>query len=306
LAIAALISSIERSKVSLTNSTVRLRAWELELTAKDGSVKTVAWSNMSGRFPITGWASWAIGVDVTGRKRAEEHAAQAERLAAMERMAGALAHEINNPLQAIESSLGLVLDSPLGEEERWSYLQYVRVEVERLKALTSHVLDFTRPLRLKCQSTAVAEIVHRTLGLVGGRLRDSDIQVHVDVPDDLPRVFASADHMVHVLLNLVLNAVDAMPEGGRLNVAARGCGERVELTVADTGRGISPDVLPSLFDPFCTTKEGGTGMGLAVSRSIVQQYGGTITADNAPGGGAVFTIVLPQASADAPRPCDLE
>ncbi len=282
------------------------RDWEVELTAKDGSVKTVVWSNMSGRFPIPGWASWAIGVDVTGRKRAEEHAAQAERLAAMERMAGALAHEINNPLQAIESSLGLVLDSPLGEEERWSYLRDVRREVERLKAFTGWTLDFIRPLRLKRQSTAVAATVHRALGLAGGRLRDSDIRVHVDVPDNLPPVFVSSDHLINVLLNLVLNAVDAMPEGGRLNVAARGCGEQVELTVADTGRGISPDVLPSLFGPFCTTKEGGTGMGLAVSRSIVQQYGGTITADNVPGGGAVFTVVLPQVSADTLRSCEVE
>jgi signal transduction histidine kinase len=100
---------------------------------------------------------------------------------------------------------------------------------------------------------------------------------------------------VQVILNLLINAIEAMPGGGWLNIEARLADGQVEVTVADSGPGLSPDVLTKVFQPFNTTKEGGTGLGLSVSHSIIEQHGGTMLAENAPGGGAVFTIALPLA-----------
>ena len=246
-------------------------------------------------------ANEALRAEITERKRAEECRLRTERLAAMGRLAAALAHEINNPLQAISSSLELVLDFPLEEEERLEYLQAARREIERLMALTGRVLNFARPPRVEQQPTSAADVVHDALALVSKRLDYSDIRVSLDLPDVLPPVLASSSQLAQVFLNLIINAIEAMPDGGELSISARLAGEQVEVTFTDSGPGISPDAIARLFEPFYTTKENGTGLGLATSHSIIQQHGGTLTAGNAPGGGAVFTVALPIAPLDKPH-----
>ena len=111
-------------------------------------------------------------------------------------------------------------------------------------------------------------------------------------------MLASAVHLPQVFLNLIINAIEAMPAGGTLNISARPVGEQIEVIFTDTGPGIPPDIMANLFEPFHTTKEDGTGLGLAISYNIIQQHGGTITADNAPDGGAVFTVTLRIASSN--------
>ncbi|MBC8248244.1 MAG: histidine kinase, partial [Anaerolineales bacterium] len=246
-------------------------------------------------------ANEALRAEITERKRAEECLLRTERLAAMGRLAAALAHEINNPLQAISSSLELVLDFPLEEEERLEYLQAARREIERLMALTGRVLNFARPPRVEQQPTSAADVVHDALALVSKRLDYSDIRVSLDLPDVLPPVLASSSQLAQVFLNLIINAIQALPDGGALSISARLAGEQVEVTFTDSGPGISPDAMARLFEPFYTTKENGTGLGLATSHSIIQQHGGTLTAGNAPGGGAVFTVALPIAPLDKPH-----
>ncbi len=228
------------------------------------------------------------------RKRAEEMLIRTERLAAMGHLAAALAHEINNPLQAIGSGVELVLDFPLEERERQQHLQAVRREIERLMALTDRILSFARPPQFERQLVSVAEVVHYTLALASKQLEHSHIQVSVDLPDDLPPVFASRDHLAQVFLNLIINAIEAMSDGGKLSISAQLAGEQVGLAFADSGPGISPEALALVFEPFYTTKKGGTGLGLATSHGIIQQHGGTITARNAPGG-AVFAVAIPSA-----------
>lgn len=216
-----------------------------------------------------------------------------ERLRAMGRLAAALAHEISNPLQAIASSVELVLDFPLEEAEQHQHLQAVRQEINRLMVLTNRILNFARPPTVERQLLSIREVVDYTLHLARKQLQQSKIQVIADLEEDLPVVFASRDHLAQVFLNLIINAVEYMPQGGKLDISARRAGECVELTFADSGPGIPPDVLPMIFEPFYTTKEDGTGLGLSISHSIIEQHQGTITAANRPGGGAVFCVTLP-------------
>lgn len=238
----------------------------------------------------------SIARDITERKRMEQYLLRTERLAAMGHLAAAMAHEINNPLQSIGSSIELVLDFPLEERERQGYMEAVRREIERLMTITGRVLDFARPPRIEHQPVSVTEVVRYALTLADKRLQHGHIQVSLDLPDILAHVLGSRDRLAQVFLNLIINAIEAMPDGGKLSIAVRPAGEQVEVTFIDSGPGISPGVLTTVFEPFHTTKKDGTGLGLAISYSIIQGHGGTITAGNAPDGGAVFSIALPLAS----------
>jgi len=214
---------------------------------------------------------------------------------AVGQLAAALAHEINNPLQSIGSSIELVLDYPLGNAERQEYLEAVRQEVRRLMDVTGRVLDFARPPRAERQPVSAADVVRYALALADKQLEQSHIDIHLDLPEGLPLIQASHGELAQVYLNLIINAIEAMPRGGQLCIAARTAGNAVEVEFADTGAGLSPASQETLFQPFHTTKEYGTGLGLAVSYNIVQQLGGSIAAANAVNGGAVFTVSLPLA-----------
>jgi PAS domain S-box-containing protein len=236
----------------------------------------------------------SIARDLTERKQMALVMVRTERLAAMGQLAAALAHEINNPLQSIGSSMELALDFPLSEEERLEYLEAVRQEIDRLMSLTSKVLDFARPMRLEREPISLSEAVRYAITLAGKQLQHSRIRLDLELPEDMPLIKASRDQLAQVFLNLVINAIEAMPDGGRLNISAHAENGQAVLNFRDTGPGIPEQALEAVFEPFHTTKEEGTGLGLAVSYSIIQQHGGTIAASNAPGGGALFTIVLPE------------
>lgn len=270
---------------------------EFPMKHKNGRVFTTEHSVMPLEDEHRQHIGWvAVIRDITERKRIEQYVLRTERLAAMGRLAAALAHEINNPLQGIGNSLELVLDFPLGPEERQEYLLAVRREIERLMALTDRVLDFARPPHIERRPTFVQSIVRRALDLAANPLQQQRITVTLDLPADLPPVMASEDHLAQVFLNLIINAIEAMPEGGLLDITARVCEGQMELAFSDTGSGLTPEAMSMIFEPFYTTKEDGTGLGLAISHSIIQQHGGSITARNAPGGGATFIVALPLAS----------
>lgn len=238
-------------------------------------------------------ANEALQAEIIERQRMEDHLLRTERLAAMGRLAAALAHEINNPLQAIANNLELVLDFPLLEEERLECLRAAQLQVQRLRALADSVLYFARPPRVERQPTPVAKVVHDALALASKQPGYSGIRVRLNLPETLPPVLASSSQLAQVFLNLILNAIEAMPNGGELSISARVVGKQVEVAFTDSGPGIAPEAMSRIFEPFFTTKEDGTGLGLAISHSIIQRHGGSLTAHNAPGGGAVFTVTLP-------------
>jgi PAS domain S-box-containing protein len=246
-------------------------------------------------------ANEALQAEIIERQRMEEHLLRTERLTAMGRLAAALAHEINNPLQAIANGLELALDFPLPEEERLEYLQAARLQVQRLKALAESVLYFARPPRVERHPILVAGVVHDALALASKQPGYSDIRVRLELPESLPPVLASSSQLAQVFLNIILNAIEAMPNGGELSISARVVGKQVEVAFADSGPGISPEAMARMFEPFFTTKEDGVGLGLAISHSIIQRHGGSLTAANVPGGGAVFTVTLPIARPGKPH-----
>ncbi len=276
----------------------RMETVEIPVLAADGSVKTVLW-NSANVYDTTGTtviATIAQGQDITERLRAADVLHRTERLTAMGRLAAALAHEINNPLQAIRSHLELVLDFGLETDEREQYLGVCRQEIERLTEITQRVLSFARPGPHMRHPISVADLTERTLVLVGKQLQHSRVQVTSDFPADLPMVLVAPDQIVQVLLNIMINATEVMPDGGHVHLAARASGEMIVLTVSNDGPPIPPEHMAHIFDPFFSTKPTGTGLGLSISYSILQAHGGTIRVQNLPGDqGVCFTINLPLA-----------
>ena len=216
-------------------------------------------------------------------------------------MSAALAHEINNPLQAIRSILDLVLDFPLGVEERENNLNLIRQEIERLSEVTERVVNFARPARVPRHAASIANILRHTLTLAGKHLQHSHVQVETDLPELAP-VLVAPEQMAQVFLNLILNAIEEMHDGGNLKIALRDSGQNAEITFTNDGPTIPANVMPHIFDPFFTTKPEGSGLGLSISSNLVHQQGGTITVMNlGESRGVVFTVCLPFAPDDAPE-----
>jgi two-component system NtrC family sensor kinase len=228
-------------------------------------------------------------------ERSQAQLVQAEKMAAIGRLAASIAHEINNPLQAIHNSLHLSLHQGLGEEKRLQYLNLAQGEVQRLIEIVQRMLDFYRPSRGGAAPADANSIVENVLALAQKRLQHGDVRVHPHLSPDLPAVSVVADQITQVFLNVIINAIEAMPSGGGLHLEtllAEG-GEWVLVRFRDTGVGMSPEQIANLFEPFYTTKSDGTGLGLAISYGIVERHGGTIEVSSQPGQGTTFVVKLP-------------
>lgn len=228
-------------------------------------------------------------------ERSQAQLVQAEKMAAIGRLAASVAHEINNPLQAIHNSLHLSLHERLGEGKRLQYLTMAQAEVQRLIEIVQRMLDFYRPSRGGVMPTEVNDILENVLALAQKRLQHGDIRVYTDLKSDLPQIPMVSDQISQVVLNIVINAIDAMPSGGELwlETGLSEDGEWVLVSFRDTGPGMSADQMANLFEPFYTTKSDGTGLGLAISYGIIERHGGEIEVLNPPGKGAMFVVRLP-------------
>jgi PAS domain S-box-containing protein len=235
------------------------------------------------------------------RRRLEQVLFDTEKLAATGRLAASIAHEINNPLEAVQNSLYLLSRSiPEGATER-SFLDIATRETQRMSRILRQMLGFYRPTTAMAP-TDVNALVAEAETLVAKRLRENGVRIEKELLPTLPLIRASADQLKQVLLNLFLNATEAMPSGGRLIIATQtGGGELdahspdvVRIDVRDSGTGISEETIARIFEPFFSTKmEKGTGLGLWVSHGIVQAHGGTLKVRSRPGQGTTFTITLP-------------
>jgi signal transduction histidine kinase len=219
---------------------------------------------------------------------------QTEKLAATGRLAASLAHEINNPLQAIHNSLQLMRSFQLEAQEQQEYLKIADEEIERLMALVASILEFARPPQREMRATNLNDVVERVLALASKYLQHRRVAIKRALAPDLPPVVVAPDELEQVFINLVLNAVDAMPEGGTLRVASwRDEDGRLAVAFSDTGHGIAPEDLKRVFEPFFSTREDGTGLGLTVSHNVVERHGGEIAVESAVGQGTTFTVWLP-------------
>jgi signal transduction histidine kinase len=220
-----------------------------------------------------------------------------ERLAAIGRVAASLAHEVNNPLQALRSHLELIRSYPLSEEEREQSFRILEREVERLDETTRRVLGFARPAPDILQPVSVTGLLDQALALSKNSLRNQNMEIVTEFPADLPPVLAAAGQLIQVFLNIILNALHAMKGKGRLEIRVRPRGESVEVRFVNDGPPIPPEYLARIFDPFFTTRPEGTGLGLSISHAILQRHRGTIHAGNLPHRkGVEFIITLPFAA----------
>ena len=237
---------------------------------------------------------------------------QSERLAAVGELAAGVAHEIRNPLTSVKLLLQHVIRQASGPKLDESKLRLILEEIGRMESTIQGLLDFARPPQLNRVLHDLQQTLQRALNLVSARARQQGIEIIVKSTNVPLMVDGDTEKLHQVLVNLLINSIEAMPDGGRLLIETR-IGQRTHLRlsgematevgdneirvaqiiVSDTGEGISSEVMPRLFEPFATTKERGTGLGLAVSHRIAEEHLGTISARNSEEGGAQFTLSIP-------------
>ncbi len=310
---------------------------EVYLTCRDGRAIPVgiAFSPLRGEdgSPV---GLVAIFQDLTERKQVEEQLRRADRLAALGQLAANIAHEIRNPLAAISGSVEVLSEDQVIAAPSRELLEIVLREAHRLKLITGQFLDFAKPQPLLFRPCALRPLVDETLHLLA-KSSERHPETTWDVTEEPPdlSVLADSDQLRQVVWNLCLNAIQAMPEGGRLTIALRaapagsqlvessirqlgktepsirgdqltnrpvdhsappsGGGEWVEMAFQDTGRGIPPQELERIFDPFYTTRASGTGLGLAIARKLLESMGGRIDVASRPNGGTTFRLWLRRA-----------
>jgi two-component system NtrC family sensor kinase len=242
--------------------------------------------------------------------RAHDHMLHVEKMASIGKMAAVVAHEVNNPLSGILTYAKLLrkwVASGQAEHEKrdeaMECLELIAAESRRCGDLVKNLLTLSRTAPMNVQSTDLRAVIDRCRLLVRHQLEQAGIELQLSLTEDLPRVPCDPAQMEQVFLALIMNAIDAMPRGGNLWIDTRLSNDETELTiqVRDDGAGIAPDILPQIFEPFLTTKESGrgVGLGLAISRGIVERHNGRIEVASELGRGTTFTVTLPAQANDA-------
>lgn len=276
---------------------------ELEIPfASGGKKKTLATSGA----PLTDAAGGRIGTlhiirDITEMKALQEHSKRMERLSAMGEMAVELAHEIRNPLGSIELFGSLLENELSGDAKRWA--ENIRIGIQSLNNIVSNMLQFARPLSPGLFPLDAHDVIREVLNFTKPIMTQRQVSVWPQLNAEDPVVCADRELFKQMLLNLVLNAMSAMPSKGSLTVSTRNVhreqanqdGVGLELKIQDTGVGIPSENLKKIFDPFFTTNRNGTGLGLSVVHQIVERHGGSIEVSSKTNVGTTFTIVFEQA-----------
>ena len=279
----------------------------LTLRRRNGSAVPIEF----GTAPLKGGEGKDLGVigvfrDVTLLRQLESDLQRSDRLAALGTLAAGLAHEIKNPLTSL-LTFSRHLERKFDDRNfRERFGSVVPRELERINGIVERLLELARPARLSFALVRLPELLERAVELYADQLADRHIEIVREYARDVPPVQADKEALYRVFVNLVANALDAMPRGGRLIARAgwvsggdplpparRRAANRVKVEIEDTGTGIEPSETDRIFNPFYTTRSGGTGLGLALAHKIVQDHGGRISFTSAPGRGTTFTIVLP-------------
>ncbi|MDB4933854.1 MAG: Two-component sensor histidine kinase [Labilithrix sp.] len=279
------------------------RAYEVETGFVDQSVPSTARRRVRwhlSRSPDPTGLVYGIGIDITERRALEKRAADAEALSAMGELAMNLAHEIRNPLNAAVLQLHLLnrnLDRLDAEEPtRVALKDRVRIvgdEIGRLNRLLTEFLELARPRGIAREPVHLPRLVDEVLDLEGESAKGKGIEIVRQISAEGCVAIGDREKLKQVTINIVVNALEAMKQGGVLTASVRPAGESVVMTFEDNGPGIEPAVLASVFDPFFTTKEAGTGLGLSIVRKIVDQHGGDVVIESERGHGARVTVSIP-------------
>ena len=269
-----------------------------------------SFNDMSSRLQlaqaeITAWARTLedrVGEKTRELKQAHQHMLQVEKMATIGKMAAVVAHEINNPLSGILTYSRVVkrwihnnFSSLPRQQEMSDSLDLIASESKRCGELVKNLLSFSRVTPMNLEWCDLNQVIERCVRLVQHKMDLATIQLNLALVEDLPHVRCDPNQIEQVVLAMVINAIDAMPQGGNLWVTTRPqSASTVELIIRDDGVGIPDEHLAHIFEPFYTTKEaGGSGLGLAISQNIVERHGGSIAVDSRVGQGTTFTILLP-------------
>jgi len=268
----------------------------LDLTARrhDGSEFPVEIS-LSYVETDEGLRAMAFVTDITERKALERATRQAERLSALGRLSAGIAHEVNNPIGIMTSRIELILmdaDATGLPSETVEDLRVVHRNAIRVATIAKNLLSFARETPRERTPVDIDDVVRNVLLLASIEFRRQNVRLLLDLKSG-SKVLAQPNALEQVVLNLVTNAVEAMPDGGEVRIRTSRTDDRVQLVVADTGRGIPAEDLAHIFDPFFTTKPSGTGLGLSVSYGIVQDHKGTIEVQSEAGKGTTFVLTFP-------------
>jgi two-component system NtrC family sensor kinase len=239
-------------------------------------------------------------------KTREEQLIQSKKLASLGVLTAGVTHELTNPvnnISMIAQTYAEVYDN-LSREDRIGFMQKIEEETERIKDIIKNLLDFSKPKEANLHKADINAVIRKTLSLVQNMLNVSNIDAKLALAEGLPAVFIDEHQMQQVIVNLVVNAIQAMQPGGKLHISTHpgSTANTVAIDVKDTGKGIPPEFLSHIFDPFFSTKGvGGTGLGLSVSYGIIKNHKGTITVESAVGTGTTFSIELPTYKAEEER-----
>jgi two-component system NtrC family sensor kinase len=239
-------------------------------------------------------------------RTAQQQLIQAAKLAAIGELAAGVAHELNSPLTVIVARCDLLVRKVTADSPAVPAVESIKAEAMRAALITRGLLDFSRKREPKHEPVNVNWLVPKALDLVQTKLHGLEIAVETELDTTLPAILGDGDQLIQVLINLIGNAADAMPGGGRITVKTETPSDRdcVAVSVSDTGTGMTGDQLARIFEPFYTTKaEGkGTGLGLSVTLGIVKSHRGTIAVESEPGCGTTMTVQLPLSSDRASAP----
>ncbi|HUH05198.1 MAG TPA: ATP-binding protein, partial [Kofleriaceae bacterium] len=295
---------IATDRAAVEEATKRLRAGELvhghesRLRGKTGDglpiERWVRWDSAPVRRPDGSTWIYSSGIEFTEVKELQRRATLAEKLAAVGTLSAGLAHEVRNPLNGAKLQLHVLQRRLERDPTTCNYadpLRLVHQEIDRLSGLVHDFLEFARPSHLALGAIDLRRVVADVLTMAHPEAEARGVELHADYPAEPLVIEADGAKISQVILNLVRNAIEAVLEGGRVWVTLRAAQPGAVLVVRDDGPGIKPEHLVRIFEPFFTTKDGGTGLGMAISHSLISQHGGQITART--DGGAVFEVTLP-------------
>jgi two-component system sensor histidine kinase HydH len=233
--------------------------------------------------------------DLTEIKALKKEVERSERLASIGRLAAGIAHEIRNPLSSIKGFATYFRERYSDVPEDQKTAEIMVQEVERLNRVIGQLLEFARPMDLKKKPTSLQVLVQHSLKMIEGDANRGNIKLNMNIAPDLKEVLLDPDKMTQVFLNLYLNAIEAMVDGGTLSVELRRDAntKNIRIIISDTGVGITQENLACIFDPYFTTKSSGTGLGLAIVHNIIEAHEGEIKVQSRTGEGTRISILLP-------------
>jgi PAS domain S-box-containing protein len=232
------------------------------------------------------------GIDVTDKIKMQKQLLQADKMASLGTLAAGIAHEIRNPMATINLNTQILLRDLKLDQEHQVYMLDIQKEVKKIERIISEILEFSKPKPAHLVETSINDVVQSVNEFIRVQLRKHGVQVHLELQDSLPPVLIDPAQVSQVLINLVINAMQAMPEGGDLTITTRRDPKkkRLDLRVMDTGLGIPPENIDKIFDPFFTNKPEGTGLGLAIARQLLEKNQATIQVESKVGKGTTFSL----------------